>query len=643
MNVSSRNYRFVKDLCGTLKTKAMIAGFLILATSLVHGATNEERVVRFLTQATFGPKPSEISTLLADVNARIAQGQNQDTALRNACSAWINAQFALSPTELRPLIGHTLVYTGLPLGNALDPIQWRGIGDRALTQRVISAADQLRHRTAVALSEILVVSANDDRPNANPLMMADYYDTLLKGVDGNYGDLLTNVSFHPAMGHYLSHLNNQKANLTAGIYPDENYAREVMQLFSCGLFHLRDDGEFDGSPATPTYDNTKIIEMAKVFTGLVLDPTVTFSDGRDYTDDTMIGNFQREIYPMAGVRTRHQLGTKALIKLTRLGTEVTVASGSFPSTDAGVKDEIAWVCRNVLAAHASTPPFIVKQLIKRFVTSNPSPAYVSRVVQVWKNNGSNVRGDLKAVVKAILLDAEALNTTGLTSTTHGKLREPYLVATHMMRAFGAAPQSTPYAGKTPFPGINYWPPIRGSGSNEGLSQELLEAPSVFNFFLPTYSPTGPIRNANLTGPEFQLMNDSTVLTTWNYLFQRANRTPVDYTHESKYTLRYNPADPPSPIGKNAADYAPGKPANNRSNIVLTAELGFLPTGVPSLTQANALLAHLNTKLCYGQLSTTNRDLIRAALLSTRTDYTRDQRVRDAIFLVLATPDYLVQR
>ena len=257
-------------------------------------------------------------------------------------------------------------------------------------------------------------------------------------------------------------------------------------------------------------------------------------------------------------------------------------------------------------------------------------------------------------VKAILLDVDALSQTTLTVTSHGKLREPSLIATHIQRAFGAAARVNNYTlainatsniTVTPFTGVSNWPPLKGNAANESLNQEFLLAPSVFNFFSPNFSPTGPLRTAKLSGPEFQILNESSALTNLNHSFRRANAAPLNYAFTNKFSLRFDPANPTVPLAASAPNYIHGQPARNQAFLDFDTELNFLPaTGVPAVAQANALLAHLNTKLCYGMLSTAHRDIIRDnALLSTRAAYTRDNRVRDAIFLIISTPDYLVQK
>ncbi len=393
-------------------------------------------------------------------------------------------QQAASYTTTRVFLEHLPNYHGIEstdFGIAFNGIPNRGTFDRALMVRMIKANDQLRHRVAVALSEIFVISMNASGAiSTNPLAMADYYDTLYVGGNGNFNHLLQNVSLHPLMGVYLSHLNNAKA--TATTHPDENYAREVMQLFSCGLFHLDDYGQVLTSTGlvaaseaeyAPTYTNDQITEMARVFTGLILDPNVTIADdGRAYTTTDDIINSLKYTVPMVGNPTdndnygTHDQGSKTLLKLTPTSNPSTITYDP-----AGTPDPVVFEVRracNHLAAHASTPPFIVKQLIKRLVTSNPSKEYVFRVVQVWRDSDPGpavVRGNLKAVIKAILTDDEAMawptdTGNGLPAVVNrGKLREPTLVATNIQRAFGAAALTNVTVGSKTFTGFNDGKPM----------------------------------------------------------------------------------------------------------------------------------------------------------------------------------------
>jgi uncharacterized protein (DUF1800 family) len=281
---------------------------------------------------------------------------------------------------------------------------------------------------------------------------------------GNYRTLLQQVSLHPMMGVYLTHLANQKEDTATGREPDENYAREVMQLMSIGVHRLNIDGSVvtDGSGApVPAYSQADIAGLARVFTGMSwYSPTPTNNTflGRNRDPDA-------SIRPMIFYPVFHSTSAK-----TFLGT--TIAGGS---TDGAAELNTAL---DVIFNHPNVGPFIGRQLIQRLVTSNPSPAYVQRVATVFNNNGSGVRGDLAAVIRAILLDAEARDMTSVSSATFGKVREPMVRLANWMRAFSATSVSGNYL-------------ITSTSANTSLGQSPLASPSVFNFYRPGYIPKYP--------------------------------------------------------------------------------------------------------------------------------------------------------
>lgn len=254
-------------------------------------------------------------------------------------------------------------------------------------QQVIDGPDPLRQRVALALSEIFVVSDNSDAVASNPVGAASYYDMLLGDAFGNYRDILLDVTLHPVMGAYLSHLRNDKSDPRSGRYPDENYAREIMQLLSIGLFQLKQDGTLlrDGrGKPIPTYDNDDITELAKIFTGLSFDgPDRNFGSGAEAWTR-----------PMRMYEEHHEPGPKRLIR----GRHV-------PASQTGMQDISAAV--DNLFRHPNVGPFIARRLIQRLVTSNPSPLYVQRAAAAFADDGHRVRGNMRAVISAILLDPEA--------------------------------------------------------------------------------------------------------------------------------------------------------------------------------------------------------------------------------------------
>ena len=412
---------------------------------------------RLLNQATFGALESEANDVIA---LRI--------------EPWIDAQMS-QPASLQ--LPHL---QSLPLPQFDFQLQ----PDRAdiWFRNVLWGEDQLRQRVAFALSEIFVVSELGALGNA-PFALADYYDVLARNAFGNYRDLLQELTLHPAMGVYLSMLGNEKPNPALNIRPDENYAREVMQLFSIGLVELNLDGSDrldDQGQAIPTYDQSVIEGFAHVFTGWTWADSPNFRQAR--------ATRENQVLPMELWEDFHDTGEKTLLSGTTL-----------PAGQGGEQD-LADALDNIFN-HPNVGPFIAIRLIQRLTTSNPSPAYVRRVASTFNDNGSGVRGDLGAVVKAILTDEEA--RPELSMEIDGKLKEPLLRLTQLWRAYDATSNSGRYP-------LNYAYIIFGQG--------VLQSPSVFNFFSPFYAPPGEIRDSGLVAPELQIATE--YLNTWytNYIF-----------------------------------------------------------------------------------------------------------------------------
>jgi len=416
---------------------------------------------RLLGQATFGPTLSTIS----EVQTLGMEG-------------WIDAQMAL------PASHHTdqlLLWEsyGFPPGTGVRVAEW--------WERSVRSPDQLRQRVAFALSEFFVISDQSELFNF-PLAVADYQDMLLDGAFGNYRDLLEDVTLHPATGIFLSHARNPKAS--DGIQPDENYAREVMQLFSIGLWELTRDGAQVIGPTgrpVPTYDQFVVEEMARVLTGFSYP---------DLTPNGLDGFWAAEVQersPMVLFPAWHDDGQKVLI-----GEHI------LPAGQGGLQDLDDAL--DLLFEHPNTAPFLSRFLIQRLVTANPSPAYVHRVASVFEGRGQGttggVRGDLGAVVKAILLDPEARDPGVAAAPWFGQLREPLLRATALMRAFDA---------KTEFGRVRVTKPLIAYG------QGPLQAPSVFNFFEPDFALPGPVAEAGMVSPAFKILSANNALQVANSL------------------------------------------------------------------------------------------------------------------------------
>ena len=392
-------------------------------------------------------------------------------------SAWIDDQIA-RPQEIKIFDWLTNAgYTARDYAGTYDGFEG------AVWKQLISSGAQLRQRMGCALLSFLVVGVNGLHTTLSYSQFATghYMDILWENAFGNFRTLLEKITLSAAMGGYLTYLGNAKAT-AAGAVPDENYARELMQLFTIGLYQLNMDGTqklVNGAPIE-TYVQADVIGLARVFTGWNLDNPAQFDPA--YTRRPLVQ--QPEL---------HELGAK-----TFLGT--TIPAG----TDAVTSLKIAL---DTVFNHANTPPFVCKQLIQRLVTSNPSPAYVERVANVFVNNGARVRGDLRAVVRAVLLDAEARDdAAAAASVTFGKLREPVMRYTAFARAFSMTSPT------------DKWTLGDTSAPDTRLGQAIGHSPSVFNWFRPGYVPPNTsIATAKMVAPEFQMANEPSVIGYINFL------------------------------------------------------------------------------------------------------------------------------
>lgn len=507
----------------------------------------DQRAARFLAQASMGATREHI----ASVRALGYEG-------------WLDAQFAL-PSE------GTRWDWLLAAGYGADEYRNSRDGfDAAMWRQLVLSSDTLRQRVTLALSEILVVSIDGLAGGGwRQFAAASYFDMLEAHAFGNYRDLLQAVSTHPAMGVYLTFRGNVKADTSTGSLPDENYARELLQLFTIGLIQLNPDGSpaLRGGEPEETYGQADVSGLARVFTGWDVDKRTSNAEHPQ--------EYQRP--PMAQVASRHELGEK-----TFLGT--TIPAG----TDGAASLTLAL---DAIHAHANVAPFISRQLIQRLVTSNPSGPYVARVAAVFNNNGAGVKGDLKAVLKAVLLDDEARSDSGLSDPAFGKLREPVLRFLAWARAFKVDSPS------------NTWPIPNTSDPGTRLGQSPGRSPSVFNFFRPGYvPPNSPIGASALVAPEFQITNESSVVGYVNYM-QRALSVGV---------------------GDVRADYG---------------------AVLPLATDAQALLDELNLVLAAGQLSAATLSSLKTALesIDASTETGRANRLYAALTLVLACPEFITQK
>ena len=511
--------------------------------------------VRFLTQATFGPTKGAI-----------------DALKQQGYSAWLDAQFAEPLTSHRDAVLADFAAVnagGQNLVNGVNTRPGQVHRQAAWWKIALTGSDQLRQRVALALSEIFVVSDINGTIANNQEGAANYYDLLARDGFGNFRTLLENVTLSPVMGVYLSHLRNARSVSATGAQPDENYAREVLQLFTIGLNQLQPDGtlKLDGSALPmPTYDQAVVSQMAKVFTGWA------FSNANPTTANfrTSASNY---ILPMTLYSGWHDTTEKTIV-----GGQV-LAAGRTGTQD--LADTL-----DALFNHPNTGPFFSRQLIQRLVTSNPSPAYVYRVAQVFANNGAGVRGDLRAVIRAILTDYEARNSGVAANVGYGKLKEPLLRVTGLLRGTGVTTATGRYA-------IN--------NANSQIAQAALSAPTVFNFFEPTYVQPGILAASGLTAPEYQILTATTAMSTPNYLYSFI------------FTTTYQGI---------AMDFS-----------------ALLPLAAEPAT----LIARLNLLLAGNTLSAASQTRILTALNALPASATATDRVRTALYLIVTGAEAAIQQ
>lgn len=454
-------------------------GAVLLAVALLHSPAgnagsskpaNPAQAQRFLQRTTFGPTQEEIDRL---------SGMSY--------ASWIDEQLALAPTLHAPEL---LGYENPNYRTSRMEVWW---------DRILNSDDQLRQRVALALSELFVVSDRSSAISSQQYALAFYYDQLLQGAFGNFRDLLETVTLSPVMGRYLSMLNNQKADPNTGRQPDENYAREVMQLMTIGPVVLNVDGtvklDKQGRPK-PSYTQTDVENMARALTGWSWGGSNTSYNGSADWDS-----------PMLPFDNYHDSAAKTIV-----GGVVLPAGNS-------ARDDLRQAL-DALFKHNNTAPFISRLLIQRLVTANPSPAYVKRIAKAFQDNGHGVRGDLGYVVRQILLDKEAVKGTAQ-NPDFGKPREPILALATLWRTFHAMPWSGTY---------KYWYPESSTG------QAPLSAPSVFGFFSPDFMPDGALAEAQLVAPEWQMANEYSLVRLQNELYNKVLYGYEGYPYPSSSSI-----------------------------------------------------------------------------------------------------------
>ncbi len=513
---------------------------------------------RFLTQATFGPRTAEVSALIA-----------------SGYDAWFAQQFAMQArphlTYLEEAKARHIAGSTDGKGNYQDEDSYQ-----AIWQQWLWGPDQLRARMSFALSEIMVIS--NTAPDIYPEAMSSYMDTLNKYAFTTYRQLLEAVALQPAMGYYLNMMGSEKEDPANNIRPNENFAREVLQLFSVGLYQLNPDGtrKLDGTgKPLATYDEDTVKGFAQAFSGW------NFA-GNDTTKPDVFYNPKEDWRsPLEAWPSKHSTGTKKLLG------GVILPAGQSPQAD------IKLALDNI-ANHPNVGPFVGRQLIQRFITSNPSPAYIARISAVFDNNGSGVRGDLAAVIKAILMDSEARTVSA--NVTAGKQREPVIRFANILRALDGKSKN----------GINNIDYL--DSADNALGQSPLLAPSVFNFFSPNYTRPGKLAQAGMVAPEFQITNEIQTIGTANFFYNLVSDGGYGY-------------------------------GDSRVELDLTGANAVAGDAVK-------LVDYFETRFTYGKLSPAMRQVITQSVAEMpfdNSDWAKTLRVRTALTLFALSPDFVIQK
>jgi len=504
-------------------------------------SVSQIEAARFLSQASLAATDQDIQYITS-----------------NGKEAWINQQATLSSSTTRVAWLNNTGYSNVTNMNSDAGM------NNALWHHLIAEQNPFVQRIALFWSEFFVVSVLGLPVSWRQYMAASYMDTLEKNALGNFRDLLQAVTLSAGMGEYLNLAGSQKSDAATNRHPDENYAREVMQLFTIGLFKLNQDGSAvvgtNGQPV-PTYTQSDVTGLAAAFTGWNFtgpNSTIAYATA-----------------PMTMTESVHQGNTSNSF----LGTTIPAGTTGAQSLQ---------IILDTLFNHANTAPFVSKQMIQRLVSSNPSSGYVSRVAQVFANNGKGVRGDLIAVTKAVLLDPEASQPV---SGSVGKIREPMLRLVQWARTFQVGSST------------GAWNIGDMSDPGSRLGQSPLRSPTVFNFFSPDYMPPNTaLSSQKLVAPELQIIDETSVAGYLNYLQQF--------------------------IVSGISDAVP----NYANELAIGGNV-------------SQLVARLNLLLAANQLSASTISTITNALntMSSSSNTAKLNQIYAAIFLVMASPEYLVIR
>lgn len=526
---------------------------------------------RFLSQATLGYNWEQINYV-------------SNTGIKN----WLDEQFEIPAASYYSKYDSIYNYGSNLIGNSNELNQYISY---TFYDMVLKQPDLLRQKVAFALSQILVISLP-----TKGYLSTNYYDALYLNAFGNYREVLQQVTQHPGMGVYLNSFKNKKADFALHTFPDENYARELMQLFTIGLWELNNDGSLKldaNSKPIRTYDIADIEQLAKVFTGLGAGGT-----NNNYTLSFLIPLLYLDVNsPMVMYDAYHDKSTKQLINGTILAYNQPGQNDINTTLD-------------VLFNHPNVGPFISTRLIQHLVKSNPSPQYINRVANKFNNNGNGVRGDLKAVIKAIFLDPEARECSHIDDTTSGKLIQPIERMLNLYKAFNISTPSNKFY-------LN-----DALEFKDALEQSFLAAPTVFNFFTPFFAESDFVEPANLVSPEFEILNTYTTVSYINSIENALKQKP--FANHTK---------------ANNSNNSLAENTNDEPTLNFTEELNLLTNNGPQ-----ALLDRLDVLLCRGQLSFDNKTIIENTLIqnfATVAGYTNEDAVKDAIYYIMISPNYTI--
>lgn len=615
-------FLFSKHLQGQITSRTFGLGYT--KGVQVTASSNSNAGINTLTLDGFLPNTNAASRFLSQATLGVREADIQ-YIVQNGIESWMNTQLNLpnsfSLENYIKAVGQTILDSLAAQPNPPEPpltFDNLNLGpshfDAAWFQGCMTAPDRLRWRVAYALSEIFVISRISDFDEEH-FALSSFYDVLLNRAFGNYRDLLQDITYHPAMAVYLTFMNNRAQGIVNGnfVFPDENYAREIMQLFSIGLFELNLDGsekkDGNGNPI-PTYTNDDIAGLAKVFTGL------SWQNSRyigERSKTKLNYTFPLKFFPLdSSDAIRNPWKTNPTILNAHEPGPKTFLGYTIPARPVAQGEQDIAEALDVLFNHPNVGPFLARRLIQRLVTSNPSPEYISRVATIFNNNGFGTRGDLGAVVRAILLDPEARVINYTPERYAGKLREPFLRYTQLVHALDLTATGGVYRN-------------RMSEVYEKTEQRPLNANSVFNFYLPDYMPDGELAENGFFAPEFQILNSITLTGYLNALSEwLVDNDPIDYF---------------------------GYPAENSYKENQEPRFDFEPLyALSSNNKIPILIDKFNMLLTHGQLSDANLETITNTIKQMPEIFNSngslnttnaDRRVKLCIYLIMTSPDYLI--